>query len=106
MRSSFYPKLKYPILGYSSTPFYPYEMAKSIFSVGQEKLQELLRKARTDAKLSQVELAKKLGRPQSFVSKYESGERRLDMVELREICQALKIPLPVFAKRFEKSLNT
>jgi len=92
-------------LGYSSTPFYPYEMPKSIFSASQEKLQNLLKKSRLDAKLSQVELAKKLKRPQSFVSKYESGERRLDMVELREICQMLKIPLPTFAKRFEKSLK-
>jgi len=80
-------------------------MQKSIFSASQEKLQNLLKKSRIDAKLSQVEMAKKLKRPQSFVSKYESGERRLDVVELREICQALKIPLPMFAKRFEKSLN-
>jgi transcriptional regulator with XRE-family HTH domain len=81
-------------------------MVKSIFSASQEKLQNLLKKSRLDEGLTQVELAKKLGRPQSFVSKYESGERRLDMVELREICQALKIPLPTFAKRFEKSLKT
>lgn len=80
-------------------------MPKSIFSASQEKLQNLLKKSRLDAKLSQVELAEKLKRPQSFVSKYESGERRLDIVELREICQVLKIPLPVFAKRFEKSLK-
>jgi transcriptional regulator with XRE-family HTH domain len=79
---------------------------KSIYSAGQQKLQILLKSARREAGLSQVELAKKLGRPQSFVSKYESGERRLDLVELREICQALKIPLPLFAKRFEKSLGT
>lgn len=80
-------------------------MPKSIFSAGQEKLQKLLREARAKTGLNQVGLAKKLGRPQSFVSKYETGERRLDLVELREICQALKIPLPTFAKRFEKSLN-
>jgi transcriptional regulator with XRE-family HTH domain len=79
-------------------------MPKSIFSFGQEKLQELLREVRTKAGFSQVELAKKLGRPQSFVSKYESGERRLDLVELREICKALKISLTDFVKRFEKTL--
>jgi transcriptional regulator with XRE-family HTH domain len=79
-------------------------MAKSIFSEKQVKLQKLLKKSRVDAGLSQVELAKKLGRPQSFVSKYESGERRLDVVELREICQALKISLPTFTRQFEKSL--
>lgn len=80
-------------------------MPKSIFSASQEKLQILLKEARREAGLNQVELAGKLKRPQSFVSKYENGERRLDMVELREICLALKIPLPAFAKRFEKSLQ-
>jgi transcriptional regulator with XRE-family HTH domain len=81
-------------------------MPKSIFSASQEKLQFLLKEARREAGLNQVELAKKLKRPQSFVSKYENGERRLDMVELREVCQALKIPLPTFTKRFEKSLKS
>jgi len=76
-------------------------MPKSIFSAGQEKLQRLLIEARESAGLTQTALAKKLKRPQSFVSKYESGERRLDLVELQQICQALKISLTEFAKRFE-----
>ena len=80
-------------------------MAKSIFSVGQEKLQKLLRQVRTDAGFTQIELAEKLRRPQSFVSKYESGERRLDLIELRQICETLKISLADFVKRFEKSLG-
>jgi transcriptional regulator with XRE-family HTH domain len=79
-------------------------MPKSIFSVGQERLQNLLRKSRLEAGFTQVQMAKKLGRPQSFVSKYESGERRLDLVELRLICKALDIPLTKFAKQFENSL--
>lgn len=79
-------------------------MPKSIFSAKQEKLQNLLKEARMDAGLSQTEIAKALKKPQSFVSKYESGERRLDIVELREICGLLKISLPVFVKRFEESL--
>jgi transcriptional regulator with XRE-family HTH domain len=79
-------------------------MPKSIFSVAQEKLQKLLRQVRTEAGFTQNELAEKLQRPQSFVSKYESGERRLDLVELRQICDALKISLSDFVKRFEKSL--
>ena len=80
-------------------------MPKSIFSFGQEQLQKLLREARTEAGFSQIELAKKLGRPQSYVSKYESGERRLDLVELRQICQALKMSLTEFVKRFEKAVG-
>ena len=77
-------------------------MPKSIFSAGQEKFQNLLTETREEAKLSQVSLAKKLNRPQSFVSKYESGERRLDLVELQEICKALEISLVDFVKKFER----
>jgi transcriptional regulator with XRE-family HTH domain len=77
-------------------------MPKTIFSEGQEKLQKLLRHARTGAGLSQVELANKLSRPQSFVSKYEIGERRLDLVELQQICQALKISLTDFVRKFDR----
>ena len=80
-------------------------MAKSIYSDGQEKLQRLLEETREAAGLTQTALAKKLNRPQSFVSKYESGERRLDLIELREICETLKISLADFVKRFEKSLG-
>ena len=55
--------------------------------------------------MRQVELAHRLGQPQSFVSKYESGERRLDLLQLRQICEAVGISLPDFVKRFEKSLR-
>ena len=49
-------------------------MPKTIFSAGQEKLQNLLKSTRESAGLTQTALAKKLKRPQSFVSKYECGE--------------------------------
>ena len=77
-------------------------MAKSIYSDGQEKLRTLLAEIRADAGLTQVILAKKLKRPQSFISKYEGGERRLDLLELREICNALGISLVDFIKKFER----
>lgn len=79
-------------------------MAKSIYSREQEVLQALLRQVRLDANLRQEQLAAKLKRPQSFVSKYESGERRLDLVEIREICKALGVPLSKFVVKFEDSL--
>jgi transcriptional regulator with XRE-family HTH domain len=53
---------------------------------------ELLVQARSDAGLSQVDLAARLNRPQSYVSKYESGERRLDLVEFIEVTEAIGCP--------------
>jgi transcriptional regulator with XRE-family HTH domain len=47
-------------------------------------------RARKSAGLTQHELAKRLRRPQSFVAKYEGGERRVDVLEFIEICKALE----------------
>ena len=64
----------------------------------------LLRQLREEAGLRQVDLAKAIGEPQSFVSRYESGERRLDLLELRAVCRALKCPLNEFVRRFEEQV--
>lgn len=77
-------------------------VGKTIYSAGQIKLQKLLINTREKAGLTQTVLAKKLNRPQSFVSKYEIGERRLDLVELQEICKALGTSLVEFVKKFER----
>lgn len=71
----------------------------------QKILQTLLRTIRKDADLSQQQLATLIGKPQSFVSKYESGERRLDVLELREICLSLDLSLQEFAERLEMLIN-
>jgi len=73
--------------------------------LAQEYLQTLLRQVRTDAGLTQTDVAQRLGQPQSFVSKYESGERRLDILELRGVCQAVGISLPEFIRRLEQALR-
>jgi len=52
-----------------------------------------------------VDVASKLGVPQSYVSNYESGERRLDILELRDVCDVLRITLPTFIRRLEKGLR-
>ena len=79
-------------------------MEKSLYTSQQQKLQDLLRQIRVEAGLRQVDLAEKLGEPQSFVSKYEIGERRLDILEIRAICEAVGITLEEFAQKLEESL--
>lgn len=56
-----------------------------------QHLRRLLVEARERAGLSQVEVAQKLHRAQSFVSKYELGERRLDVVEFLHVCDCLAV---------------
>ena len=65
----------------------------------RKKLQALLRQVRVEAGLTQEEVARRLGRPQSFVSKYETGERRLDILELRRVCAVIGLPLQEFVRR-------
>lgn len=79
-------------------------MQKKIFSPEQQTLIRLLRETRLEAKLRQEQVAERLGRPQSFVSKYEGGERRLDVLELRDVCSALGTTLPDFARLLESAL--
>jgi len=69
------------------------------------KLARILREARGAAGLTQQELADKLSVPQSFVSKYETGERRLDLLELRQIAVALNTSPVELAKRIESALG-
>ncbi len=64
-------------------------MSKSLRSPRQKQLQRLLADRRKAKGFTQAEVAKKLRRPQSFVAKYEGGERRLDVVEFIEVTQAL-----------------
>ena len=80
-------------------------MKHSNIEVQRTKLYTLLKKFRQAKGIRQVELAEKLGVPQSFVSKYESGDRRLDVLELRQVCDALDISLQEFIQELENSLN-
>lgn len=74
---------------------------KTLHSAEQRRLVELLRQMRKERGLTQAQVAARLGRPQSFVSKYESGERRLDLIELRAVARALDSTLQRTVKRFE-----
>lgn len=64
-------------------------MQKTIYSKEHKKLLESLIQARKDAGLTQQELADMLNKPQSFIAKYEIGERRLDVIEFIHVCKKL-----------------
>jgi transcriptional regulator with XRE-family HTH domain len=57
----------------------------------EKKLRELLKEARLDRELRQVDVAERLGRPQSYVAKVESGERTLDFIEVLDYCKAVQL---------------
>jgi len=80
-------------------------MDREKWSARQAILLEALKKMRKDSGQTQVELAEKLQRPQSYVSKYESGERRLDLIEISEICKGCNVSLSDFVKLVGPSLE-
>jgi transcriptional regulator with XRE-family HTH domain len=87
-----------PFLGYSKTGYIVEQilagalaMTKSIFSKQYDQLRQLLITTRQEKRLTQAQVAKKLDKPQSFVSKYERGERRLDVIEFLQVTRALSV---------------
>ena len=74
-------------------------VTRSIFSPEYVRLREVLAETRRERGLSLVALAAALDRPQSFVSKYESGERRLDFVEVLEIADMLGLDITELVDR-------
>lgn len=74
-------------------------MSKTIFSKDHKILVAKLIKARKDAGLDQVEVAKVLNKSQSYVSKVESGQRRIDIVQLKELASVYKKDLDFFIKK-------
>lgn len=81
----------------------PFFMSK--FGTDRHKiLLDFLKEIRMEAGLRQVDLAEKLNIPQSRISKYELGERRIDLFELRDICAALGLSLAECIQELEKRL--
>ena len=72
---------------------------RSVYTAGYQRMLRALRTARESAGLTQVDVAKKLQRPQSFVSNCESGERRVDAIELLEFARLYRRPLAYFLPR-------
>jgi transcriptional regulator with XRE-family HTH domain len=73
------------------------------YSPAYGRFRALLRRIREEAALSQSALAEKLGRPQTFVSKSELGERRVDFLETVEFCAACRVTVGQFHKRLEEA---
>jgi transcriptional regulator with XRE-family HTH domain len=80
-------------------------MDKSIHSAQYRLFLKVLRDARRRAGLTQIDLAKHIGETQSFVSKCERGERRIDMIELRAFCLAFGVSLKEFVGTMERKLR-
>ena len=80
-------------------------MEKSIFSNEYGIFLRLLRDARREAGLTQRQLAQRLDQSQSFISKCERGERRLDIVEVYKFCQAMSVPLEAFVHLLSAAID-
>ena len=78
---------------------------KSIYSGAYRQLTLMLKYARKRAGFSQVGLAEQLGGDQSFVSKIERNERRIDLEEVRKICEILEVPFLEFVADWEASIH-
>lgn len=66
---------------------------------------EILREQRESRGLRQSEIAERLGVPQSLVSRYESGERRIDLIELEAIAKAIEITLPDLLAKYLEAIQ-
>lgn len=77
-------------------------VTKSVHTKDYSRFLELLIKARQDAGITQEEVADRLNRPQSFVSKYENAERRVDVIEFLDIAQAIGFDPVDFVRKIQR----
>lgn len=80
-------------------------MKKTIHSKEYRKLISLLREKRENLDITQLKLASIIDTDQTFISKIENSERRIDVIELRTICKALKISFKDFIEELEQNLE-
>ena len=76
-------------------------MEKSLFTHEYREFTRLLRELREQAGLTQTALAERVGQSQSYISKWERGDLRLDLVQLRALCRAMGVSLPAFVTEFD-----
>ncbi|WP_334156619.1 helix-turn-helix domain-containing protein [Oryzomicrobium sp.] len=80
-------------------------MAKSLHSRHYAIFRELLKQARERSGMTQVQVAALLGKPQSYVSKYESGDRRLDFTEFMEVANVLSLDTQAFIQQYRDKVE-
>ena len=81
-------------------------MSKTLYRPENTVLRNQLRRARETAGLTQVDLSDAIGKSQTFVSDVERGIRRLDTVELWEICRAMGLDLTAFVAEFQATIES
>lgn len=80
-------------------------MTKAIYRREHVIFLQVLKRMRVESGMTQAQCSAALGRPQSFMSDVERGVRRLDMVQLRDLCHVLGGDLISFTKSFEQALS-
>ncbi len=73
-------------------------MSSNLYTKEHKAIIEKLKKARHEAGLDQVEVAKKLNKTQSYISKIESGQRKVDVIQLKKFADIYKKPINYFIK--------
>lgn len=73
-------------------------MTKAIYQNEYKQIAEKLKKARVEAGLTQKDVSEKIGKPQSYISKAESAEQRIDIVELKQFAELYKKSINYFIK--------
>ncbi len=79
-------------------------MPSSLHSHHYQIFRALLVNARVASGLTQIQIANRLGKPQSFISKYERGERRLDFAEFIELADVLGIDVATFIDSYRSTI--
>lgn len=80
-------------------------MSKTLYTREHDILLKVIRATRAKSGLTQAQCSAALGRPQSFISDVERGVRRLDIIQLRELCHVLNVSLPTFVKLLEDEIR-
>jgi transcriptional regulator with XRE-family HTH domain len=80
-------------------------VSKSAFTQANDEFRALLKELRAGKGLTQEDVAERLHLPQSYVSKVETGERRMDFVETAAFCDAIGVDLAAFAKLFSERVS-